>query len=50
MLHYFFDFIYDLGIDATMHNLFNYISVRSALAIIMSLCITIVFGKKIIDF
>jgi len=50
MLHYLFDFLYNSGIDPTAHNLFNYISFRSALAIIISLFTTIVFGKKIIDF
>ena len=49
MLHYLFDFLYNAGIDATAHNLFNYISVRSALAVIISLLVTIFFGKRIID-
>jgi len=48
MLHYLFDFLYYSGIDATAHNLFNYISFRSALAVITSLFFTIFFGKKII--
>ena len=48
MLHYLFDYLYNTGIDATAHNLFNYISFRSALAVIISLLITILFGKKII--
>ena len=50
MLHYFFDYLQKSGLDATVHNLFNYISVRSALAIIISLLLTIYFGKSIIDF
>ena len=50
MLHYLFDFLYNSGIDATSHNLFNYISIRSALAVIFSLFFTIFFGKKIINF
>ena len=50
MLHYLFDFLYNSGIDATSHNLFNYISIRSALAVIISLFVTIFFGKKIINF
>mgnify|MGYP001424951913 CR=1 FL=1 len=50
MLHYLFDFLYNSGIDATSHNLFNYISIRSALAVILSLFFTIFFGKKIINF
>ncbi|MAQ70497.1 MAG: phospho-N-acetylmuramoyl-pentapeptide-transferase [Flavobacteriales bacterium] len=50
MLHYLFDYLYSSGIDATFHNLFNYISVRSALAMITSLFVTIYFGKSIIEF
>ena len=50
MLHYLFDFLYNSGIDATSHNLFNYISIRSALAVMLSLLCTIFFGKKIINF
>jgi len=50
MLHYLFDFLHNTGIDATVHNLFNYISIRSALAAIISLVITIFFGRKIINF
>ena len=49
MLHYLFDFLYNTGIDATAHNLFNYISVRSALSVIASLLLTILFGKRIIN-
>ena len=48
MLHYLFDYLYNSGIDITMYNLFNYISVRSALAIIISLFITVYFGKSVI--
>ncbi len=50
MLHYFFDFLYKNNIDSTVHNLFNYISIRSALAIILSLLVTIYIGGKIINF
>ena len=50
MLHYLFDFLNNTGIDATAHNLFNYISVRSALAIILSLFFTVFFGKHIINY
>tara|TARA_Y100001968_G_scaffold328598_1_gene376096 strand:+ start:2336 stop:3586 length:1251 start_codon:yes stop_codon:yes gene_type:complete len=50
MLHYLFDFLNNTGVDATIHNLFNYISIRSALAAIISLFVTIFFGKKIIQF
>jgi len=48
MLHYLFDYLYNSGIDITMYNFFNYISVRSALAIIISLFITVYFGKSVI--
>ncbi|RPG57615.1 MAG: phospho-N-acetylmuramoyl-pentapeptide-transferase [Flavobacteriales bacterium TMED191] len=48
MLHYLFDYLYNSGIDITMYNLFNYISVRSALAIIISLFTTVYFGKSVI--
>ena len=50
MLHYLFDYLHKLGIDATVHNLFNYLSVRSALAMIISLFVTIYFGQTIIKF
>ena len=50
MLHYLFDFLNKIGIDPTVHNLFNYLSVRSALAIIISLFITVFIGKPIINF
>ena len=49
MLHYLFDYLYNAGFDPTMYNLFNYISIRSALAIIISLFITVYFGKSIIN-
>ena len=49
MLHYLFDFLQSQGNYDTIYNLFSYISVRSALAIILSLVITIYFGQKIID-
>ena len=48
MLHYLFDYLYNSGIDITMYNFFNYIYVRSALAIIISLFITVYFGKSVI--
>ena len=50
MLHYLFDYLHVSGIDSTVHNLFSYISVRSALAMITSLFVTIYFGKSIIKF
>ena len=50
MLHYLFDFLYNNGLAATSHNLFNYLSFRSALAIIISIFVTIYFGKIVIQF
>jgi phospho-N-acetylmuramoyl-pentapeptide-transferase len=50
MLHFLFDFLHSLGLDFTIHNLFNYISFRSALAMIISLFVTIYFGQYIIQF
>ena len=50
MLHYLFDSFYSNSIDATIYNFFNYISVRSVLAVIISLFITIYFGGIIITF
>ncbi len=49
MLYYLLDFLNSQGNYDTLYNLFGYISVRSALAIIMSLVITIYFGQKIIN-
>ena len=49
MLHYLFDYLYISGLEFTMYNLFNYISIRSVLAIIISLFITVYFGKSIIN-
>ncbi|MBJ04814.1 MAG: phospho-N-acetylmuramoyl-pentapeptide-transferase [Flavobacteriales bacterium] len=50
MLHYIFDYLNNTGINSNFHNLFNYISFRSALAILTSLFVTIYFGKIIITF
>ena len=50
MLHYIFDYLNNAGINSTFHNLFNYISFRSALAVIISLFVTIYFGQIIIRF
>ena len=50
MLHYLFDFLYNNGLATTSHNLFNYLSFRSALAIIISIFVTIYFGKIVIQF
>ena len=50
MLHYFFDFFQLDNTFSTIHNLFNYISVRSALAVIFSLFVTIYCGRYIIPY
>ena len=50
MLHYFFDFFQLDKTFSTIYNLFNYISVRSALAVIFSLFVTIYFGRYIIPY
>ena len=48
MLNYLIDYLLNFGFNPTISNLLNYISVRSALAIILSLFITIYYGKHII--
>tara|TARA_B100000963_G_scaffold358067_1_gene381783 strand:+ start:1991 stop:3229 length:1239 start_codon:yes stop_codon:yes gene_type:complete len=48
MLNYLIDYLLNFGFNPTISNLLNYISVRSALAIIFSLFITIYYGKHII--
>jgi len=50
MLHYLFDFLHNNGFAIASHNLFNYLSFRSALAIIISIFVTIYFGKIVIKF
>ena len=50
MLHFLFDFLFDLGLIKSAYNLFTYISFRSSLAMIVSLFVTIYFGKYIIQF
>jgi phospho-N-acetylmuramoyl-pentapeptide-transferase len=49
MLYYLFDYL-DKNFDIPGTGLFQFISFRSALAIIFSLFIAIVFGKKIINY
>ncbi|MCC6251254.1 MAG: phospho-N-acetylmuramoyl-pentapeptide-transferase [Bacteroidia bacterium] len=49
MLYYFFDFL-DKRFDLPGTGVFQYISFRAALAIITSLIISMVFGKRIIQF
>ena len=48
MLNYLIDYLLNFGFNPAISNLLNYISVRSALAIIFSLFITIYYGKYII--
>ncbi|AWI24649.1 phospho-N-acetylmuramoyl-pentapeptide-transferase [Flavobacterium pallidum] len=49
MLYYLFDYLHkDLNIPGT--GVFQYITFRSALAIILSLSLSTIFGKKIINF
>ena len=48
MLNYLIDYLLNFGFSPAISNLINYISVRSALAIIFSLFITIYYGKHII--
>ncbi len=50
MLNYLIDYLLNFGFDPTISNLLNYISIRSALAIILSLFITVYYGKYIIKF
>lgn len=46
MLYYLFTYLHELGLPGA--GLFNYISFRAAMAIITSLLISLVFGKRII--
>lgn len=48
MLYYFFHYLDSLDVPGA--GLFNYISFRSAMAVIFSLLITLVFGKKMINY
>ena len=48
MLNYLIDYLLNFGFNPAISNLLNYISVRSALAIIFSLFITTYYGKYII--
>lgn len=47
MLYYLFTYLHELGVPGA--GLFNYISFRAAMAIITSLLISMVFGKRIIN-
>lgn len=48
MLYYLFDYLHQMDVPGT--GVFQYITFRSGLAIILSLLISTVFGKKIINF
>ena len=52
MLHYLINYLYTVypNLDDVFLRLFNYLSIRSALALIISLLVTIYFGKSIIRF
>ena len=47
MLYYLFQYLETLNVPGA--RLFGYISFRSAAAVILSLLITMVFGKKLIE-
>ena len=49
MLYYFFKYL-DQEFDVPGAGVFQYISFRAALAIIFSLLISLVFGKRIINY
>ena len=48
MLYYLFDYLHRMDVPGS--GVFQYITFRSGLAIILSLLISTVFGKKIINF
>ena len=48
MLYYLFEYLQELGMPGA--GVFQYISFRAAMAIMVSLLISMVFGKRIIDF
>jgi len=52
MIHYLINYLYTFypNLDDVFSRLFNYLSIRSALALIISLLVTIYFGKSIIKF
>ncbi|MFZ4436617.1 MAG: phospho-N-acetylmuramoyl-pentapeptide-transferase [Flavobacterium psychrophilum] len=49
MLYYFFEYLYKV-VDVPGAGVFQYITFRSALAVIMSLLISTIYGKRIITF
>ena len=48
MLYYLFKYLQEFGVTGS--GLFNYISFRSAMAVITSLLITMIFGKRFIKY
>ncbi len=48
MLYYLFKYLQEFGVPGS--GLFNYISFRSGMAVIMSLLITMIFGKRFINY
>lgn len=50
MIYHIVKYLNDIGIQFSGQNLFYFISFRAALAFIISLIVTIVFGKNIIEF
>lgn len=50
MLYYLYQYLISQGIDIPGLNLLKYISFRAAMAVLLSLAIALVYGKKIINF
>lgn len=49
MLYYFFEYLYKV-VDVPGAGVFQYITFRSALAVILSMLISTIYGKRIITF
>ena len=50
MLYYLYEYLTSHGIDIPGLNLLKYISFRAAFAVLLSLVIALIYGKKIISF
>ncbi|HBB57240.1 MAG TPA: phospho-N-acetylmuramoyl-pentapeptide-transferase, partial [Chitinophagaceae bacterium] len=50
MLYHFFDWLNEEGIRFPGSRVFDYITFRTLMAILLSLFITLVYGKKLITF
>ena len=50
MLYYLYEYLTNHGIDIPGLHLLKYISFRAAMAVLLSLIIALVFGKKIINY